>query len=95
MAPTRQELAFGRGVMSRIENDLLYARVDIMEDEDGTPRLSELELTEPSLFLCQSPAALNRFVAAIVDALTPPADTASGVSAPGTASRRARDPDSR
>ncbi len=69
MELSRQELAFGQRVMSRIENNLLYARVDIMENENGTPTLSELELTEPSLFLDQSTTALNRFVAAIVEAL--------------------------
>jgi hypothetical protein len=81
MALTGQELAFGERVMSLVEGDLLYGRVDIMQDEDGAPRLSELELMEPSLFLCQSPAALNRYVNAIVKALgTPP-----GVAGPETA----------
>lgn len=48
--------------------DPLYARVDIMRDGAGRPLLSELELIEPSLFLQQSPAALDRFVRALVDA---------------------------
>jgi len=43
----------------------LYARVDIMRDLSGAPVLSELELIEPSLYFPQSPAALERFVAAI------------------------------
>lgn len=42
---------------------LLYARIDVIRDDDGTLRLSELELLEPSLFLLQSPAALERLVA--------------------------------
>jgi glutathione synthase/RimK-type ligase-like ATP-grasp enzyme len=33
---------------------LLYARVDLIRDRDGTPVLLELELTEPSLFLLQA-----------------------------------------
>ena len=37
-----------------------------MEDDDGAPRLSELELMEPSLFLLQEPRALERLVAALV-----------------------------
>jgi len=45
----------------------LYARVDLMPDEDG-PMVSELELIEPSLYLAQSPAALDRFVRAIATA---------------------------
>ena len=45
----------------------LYARVDLMPDEEG-PMVSELELIEPSLYLAQSPAALDRFVRAIATA---------------------------
>ncbi len=44
---------------------LLYARVDLMTDEDGHPMLSELEVLEPSLFLKQHPPALDRLVKAI------------------------------
>ena len=55
--------------------------MNIMNDEGGAPSLSELELMEPSLFLCQSPAALERYVAAIVKAL----GTAPGGAAPETA----------
>jgi len=43
----------------------LYARVDLVHDRDGAPRLLELELAEPTLFLADSPAGLERFVAAI------------------------------
>lgn len=39
---------------------LLYARVDLIPDADGAPRLVELELTEPSLFLSYSPGAPER-----------------------------------
>jgi len=44
---------------------LLYARVDLLPDEAGALRVSELELIEPSLFLLQSPPALERLVRAI------------------------------
>jgi len=44
---------------------LLYARIDTMRTSAGALHLSELELIEPSLFLLQSPAALDRFVAAL------------------------------
>lgn len=46
----------------------LYARVDLMPDAQGGPLVSELELIEPSLYLRQSPVALDRFVRAIVTA---------------------------
>lgn len=44
---------------------LLYARVDLIRDDDGQPLVAELELVEPSLFLAQEPAALDRLVRAI------------------------------
>jgi glutathione synthase/RimK-type ligase-like ATP-grasp enzyme len=40
---------------------LLYARVDVVPDPTGQPRVMELELIEPSLFLSQFPTALDRF----------------------------------
>lgn len=50
--------------------ELLYARVDIVRDSDGSPLLLELELAEPSLFLARGDGAAERFAAAIVDRLT-------------------------
>jgi glutathione synthase/RimK-type ligase-like ATP-grasp enzyme len=44
---------------------LLYARVDLVPDDDGNPVLLELELTEPSLFLGYAAGAPERFAAAI------------------------------
>jgi hypothetical protein len=40
---------------------LLYARVDLVSDDDGTPRLMELELAEPQLFLRLVAGAAERF----------------------------------
>ena len=40
--------------------ELLYARVDLIPGPDGDPRLVELELAEPSLFLSYSPGAPER-----------------------------------
>jgi hypothetical protein len=61
-----EERAFADRVLGPFASDLLYARVDMVRDADGTLRLMELELIEPSLFLEQSPRALERFVEAIV-----------------------------
>lgn len=47
----------------------LYARVDLLPDDDGRPVLLELELTEPSFFLATSEGAAERAAAAIVAAL--------------------------
>ncbi|MDP9433884.1 MAG: hypothetical protein M3P93_01255 [Actinomycetota bacterium] len=45
--------------------DLLYARVDVVDGPDGTPLLLELELTEPSLFLPQGDGAAARLATAV------------------------------
>ncbi len=44
----------------------LYARVDIVRDDDGKPRLMELELVEPSLWLDHQPLAVEKFAQGIV-----------------------------
>lgn len=44
---------------------LLYARVDMARDENGAPRVMELELIEPSLFFPRSVEGLRRYVAAV------------------------------
>lgn len=49
-------------------NDLLYARVDVVPTEQGL-YLMELELTEPTLFFEQHPAAANRLAQIILDRL--------------------------
>lgn len=46
---------------------LLYARVDLVEGEDGVPTVIELELTEPSLFLAYS--GEGRTLDALADAI--------------------------
>lgn len=50
-------------------SDLLYARVDVVPNADGSPVLLELELSEPSMFLTldgsDGEAAAARFAAAI------------------------------
>ena len=45
------ELELARRIMSLVEGDLLYGRVDFLRDNSGQLCLSELELVEPSLFL--------------------------------------------
>jgi glutathione synthase/RimK-type ligase-like ATP-grasp enzyme len=51
---------------------LLYARVDLIPDDDGAPRVLEVELVEPSLFLGRHPAAADR-LAETIGALVRPA----------------------
>jgi glutathione synthase/RimK-type ligase-like ATP-grasp enzyme len=48
------------GSLPWARESLLYARVDVIRDADGSLRVVELELTEPSLFLSYSPGAAGR-----------------------------------
>lgn len=59
------ERRVAEAALAPLARDLLYARVDLARDDAGAPRVMELELIEPSLFLAQHPPALARFVAAI------------------------------
>ncbi len=63
--PTANQLDFAEGVMAQLAWPTLYARVDAIEDERGNLLLSELELTEPSMYLALDDQASARFVAAI------------------------------
>ena len=55
--PTPAELALAAAAVAAVPTDevLLYARVDCVNDDAGAPRLMELELIEPSLFLPFAP----------------------------------------
>ncbi len=44
---------------------LPYARVDLVPGDDGRPRVLEVEVTEPTLFLRQAPGSAARFAAAL------------------------------
>jgi glutathione synthase/RimK-type ligase-like ATP-grasp enzyme len=59
-----EERALGERALSCVADDLAYARVDVVEHQDGLV-ISEFELMEPSLFFAQNPDALSRFVDAI------------------------------
>jgi hypothetical protein len=57
-----------------VDGPPLYARIDLVQDADGRPVVLELELTEPSLFLPQAPAAattLARAAAALTRGSSP------------------------
>jgi O-ureido-D-serine cyclo-ligase len=54
-------------VQALLPNDpLLYARVDLIHDAEGAPRLLELELAEPSLFFAHAPGSAARFANAVI-----------------------------
>jgi len=61
------QLALARAALAAAPGDapLLYARVDLIPDDAGAPRVLELELCEPSLFLSHGEGAADRLAAAI------------------------------
>lgn len=67
--PSTTERRFGEQVVAAASARLgltpLYARVDVVTDDDGSPRLMELELAEPSLFLEHTSTGADAFVAAV------------------------------
>lgn len=63
VSPAEADLA--AQALHDVPGPLLYARVDMAPGPRGHPVVMELELTEPSLFLCQCPAALERLVQAV------------------------------
>jgi hypothetical protein len=72
-AATGAELEVAEQVLDTIPFDrrsLLYARVDLIPDDDGDPVLLELELIEPDLFLAHdsSGRAFDRFRSVILEA---------------------------
>jgi len=69
VVPSAIELAAGQRVLDALDGATLYARVDLLPMTDGTQRLLELEVTEPSMFLRWDDAAPARFAAAIKERL--------------------------
>jgi O-ureido-D-serine cyclo-ligase len=61
--PTTDELAITAAALAGLERDILYARVDLMCDDEGRACLSELELIEPSLFFDFADGVADWFVA--------------------------------
>jgi hypothetical protein len=62
----RDEIAAARFVLDCLDLETpLYARIDLLRDESGIPRLMELELVEPSLFIATRPEAATQLVAAL------------------------------
>lgn len=70
--PTPAELAVAEQALSAIPGapDLLYARVDLVDGENGEPRVMELELVEPNLFLSLHTGSVARVVEATLAAAT-------------------------
>lgn len=63
--PTPREHAVVDAVVAALP-DLLYARVDLLDDEHGVPVINELELVEPSLFFRHGREAAERLAEALL-----------------------------
>lgn len=70
--PSRAARDFCDKVMSTLTDDLLYARVDVVERDDGTVLLMEVEVIEPNLFFMIDSGGRGAaiFADAIVDRFT-------------------------
>jgi hypothetical protein len=80
-APGVDELAAAERILGAVPvSGLVYARVDLLRDADGAPRLLELELTEPSLFLSWAPGAAQRFATALLARLAATVGVSSAAS---------------
>ncbi|MEU9466741.1 hypothetical protein AB0D78_08785 [Streptomyces avermitilis] len=68
--PSPAELAVAESALAAVPNapELLYARVDLVDDEKGRPVVMELELVEPNLFLWLHPDSLPMVVEAVIAA---------------------------
>ena len=68
ITPDPDAVAAARAVLSVVEDDLLYARVDLIRGLDGRWALMELELIEPNLFLDLAPDAGEAYAEAVLGA---------------------------
>jgi hypothetical protein len=65
VAPAPEEIELARRAVQAAGAPLLYARVDIVRDDAGSPLLMELEVVEPYLFFELAPEAAERCAGAI------------------------------
>ena len=67
--PNQEELAVARAAMAAAPEPPFYARVDLVPDSDGRPRVMELELIEPDLYLDLAPDRGASFAARLAQRL--------------------------
>lgn len=63
--PRADELQAAERILGAVEEDLLYARVDLVRGLGGAPELIELELIEPDLYLGYDEAGRAAWAAAV------------------------------
>lgn len=67
--PPPEALALAETVLAGIDEDLLYARIDMAHGPDGGWLLMEAELIEPDLYLAQAPDGGTAFARAVKERL--------------------------
>jgi glutathione synthase/RimK-type ligase-like ATP-grasp enzyme len=65
--PSEEELAAAERILAAVEEELLYARVDLVRGLGGAPELIELELIEPDLYLGYDPQEGCAFAEAVLE----------------------------
>lgn len=60
-----EEAAVADRCLESVPDEVFYARIDLIRDNEGRMCVSEVEVIEPTLFLSQSPAGLDRYVAGL------------------------------
>ena len=70
-APTRA-IALARAALAAAPAEAVYARIDMVADEDGSLRIMELELIEPALWLQHAPDKGAAFTSAVRGAIEQP-----------------------
>ncbi|GAA1920973.1 ATP-grasp domain-containing protein [Nocardioides marmoribigeumensis] len=63
--PDPAELEVARAALAACPGPRLYARVDLVQGDDG-PLVMEVELTEPALYLVEHPPAADTFAEAVL-----------------------------
>ncbi len=64
--PSKEEIAFAENVVSLCEQQALYARVDLIWDNQNQLAISELELIEPELWFRFNPDAAEKLADAFI-----------------------------
>lgn len=72
VTPAPEALALAETVLRNIDEDLLYARIDMTRGTDGGWLLMEAELIEPDLYLAQAPDGGTAFARAVKGRLASP-----------------------
>ena len=66
VAVSSEEAEIADRCIDSIPEEVFYIRIDLIRDDEGRMCVSEVEVIEPTLFLSQSPTALDRYVAGLV-----------------------------